>query len=262
MLDQYKDIKYIDTHAHVFLDDFDKDRKDVLEKAGEAGVKKIYMPNLNHASIDKMLETEMQYPDICIPVMGLHPCYINKGFEKELYLIEEWLNKKRFAAIGEVGIDLYWDTTFKSQQEEALKIQIGFAEKHGLPLIIHCRNSLHETIGLIKSTDTKCGGIFHCFSGTAEEAEEIIGMGFFLGIGGVVTFKNGGLDKILPKLDLKHLVLETDSPYLTPAPFRKERNDPSYLPLIAEKIAIVMNSSVAEVAEITSRNAFGIFNRK
>jgi TatD DNase family protein len=217
------------------------------------------MPNLDHTSIDRMLETEEKNPSVCLPMMGLHPCYVKKGFERELYLVEAWLDRKKFSAIGEVGIDLHWDLTFRNEQEEALRIQIELAAKKRLPLVIHCRNSMKETIALIKNSGKEVKGIFHCFSGTAAEAKEVIEMGFLLGIGGVATFKNAGLDKIIPDLELKNLVLETDSPYLTPAPFRKHRNDPSYIPLIAEKIAQLKNIDIAEVAMATSANASGLF---
>jgi len=193
-------------------------------------------------------------------MMGLHPCYVKKDFEKELYIVEDWLNKRAFSAMGEIGIDLYHDTTFKTQQEEALKIQVAMAEKHHLPIIIHCRNSFRETMDLIKSIKSeKLKGIFHCFSGTKEEAEEVVSIGFKIGIGGVVTFKNSGLDKILPDLNLSNLVLETDSPYLAPVPHRGKRNAPSYIPIIAKKIAELKNISVEEVELATTKNAQQIF---
>lgn len=251
---------FIDTHAHIYLKDFDKDRQDILRKAVDKRVSRVYMPNLDHTSIDAMLETEEKFPQVCIPMMGLHPTYVKKGFERELYVVEDWLKKKKFAAVGEVGIDLYWDVTFKNEQEEALRIQIDLASQYKLPLIIHCRNSMQETIEVLKNTGKSVSGIFHCFSGTIEQAREVISMGFYLGIGGVITFKNGGLDKIVPELELKNLVLETDSPYLTPAPFRKERNDPTYIPLIAEKLAALKGNSIQDVAKVTSENAINIFS--
>ncbi len=192
---------YIDTHAHIYDTEFQTDRSSMLEKAYEAGVHKIYMPNVDHTSIDGMMELENKYPKQCIAMMGLHPCYVKKDFEKELYLVEDWLAKRNFSAVGEIGIDLYWDTTFRAQQEEALKIQITLAEKYNLPIIIHCRNSYRETMDIIKSVKSeKLKGIFHCFSGTKEEADEVASIGFKIGIGGVATFKNSGLDKILPDL--------------------------------------------------------------
>lgn len=251
---------FIDTHAHIYAEEFNHDRKEMLHRAFEASVHKIYMPNVDHTSIDGMMELEHQYPGQCIAMMGLHPCYIKKDFEKELYLVEDWLSKRSFSAVGEIGIDLYWDTSFKAQQEEALRVQITLAEKYKLPIIIHCRNSFRETIEVIKSAKSEqLTGIFHCFSGNKEEAEEVIAIGFKLGIGGVATFKNGGLDKVLPFIDLEHLVLETDSPYLAPVPFRGKRNEPSYIPLIAEKIGELKKVSAEEVGKITTENALQLF---
>ncbi len=251
---------FIDTHAHIYSEEFNADRDSIIRKAYEEGVHKIYMPNIDHTSIDGMMELENKYPQQCISMMGLHPCYVKKDFEKELYLVEDWLNKRRFSAIGEIGIDLYWDKTFLSQQEEALKIQIALAEKHKLPIVIHCRNSFRETIDVIKSIKSEqLSGVFHCFSGTKEEAEEVISIGFKIGIGGVATFKNGGLDKILPEINLEHIVLETDSPYLAPIPFRGKRNEPSYIPLIAKKLAEIKNITSEEVELITTKNALELF---
>jgi TatD DNase family protein len=251
---------FIDTHAHIYDEEFNSDRATTLEKAYLAGIQKIYMPNIDHTSIDGMMETENKYPNQCIAMMGLHPCYIKKDFEKELYLVEDWLNKRKFSAIGEIGIDLHWDTNFRSQQEEALKIQIALAEKHNLPIIIHCRNSFRETMDLVKSVKgEKLTGIFHCFSGTKEEAEEVASIGFKIGIGGVVTFKNSGLDKILPDLNLNDIVLETDSPYLAPVPHRGKRNESSYIPLIVKKIAELKKITIEEIEKTTTENALKIF---
>ncbi len=251
---------YIDTHAHIYDKDFKEDRAGMLAKAYDAGVHKIYMPNIDHTSIDEMMELEHRYPHQCIPMMGLHPCYVKKDFEKELYRVEEWLSKRSFSAVGEIGIDLFWDKTFLEQQEEALKIQLALADKYRLPIVIHCRNSFRETMNLIKSVKSETlTGVFHCFSGTKEEAEEVISIGFKLGIGGVATFKNGGLDKVLPDTDLVHLVLETDSPYLAPVPYRGKRNEPSYIPIIAQRIAELKNIPIEEVAKITTQNALHLF---
>ena len=251
---------YIDTHAHIYEEEFNPDRAELLEKSVEIGIHKIYMPNIDNTSIDKMMEVENKYPTQCIAMMGLHPCHVKKDFEKELYIVEDWLSKRPFSAMGEIGIDLYHDTTFKVQQEEALKIQVAMAEKHRLPIIIHCRNSFRETMDLIKSIKSeKLKGIFHCFSGTKEDADEVISIGFKIGIGGVVTFKNSGLDKIIPELNLNDIVLETDSPYLAPVPHRGKRNEPTYIPIIAKKIAALKKVSVDEVGEITSKNALQLF---
>lgn len=251
---------FIDSHAHIYGEEFDNDRKEVLEKCVEVGVKKIYMPNVDAASIDPMLEAEEKYPGLCIPMMGLHPTYVKKGFEQQLYIMEDWLKKRKFAAVGEVGTDLYWDTSTFDMQVEALKVQIGFAKQYSLPLVIHCRNSFKETIDIIREQkDATLTGVFHCFTGTVDEAKQAIELGFYLGIGGVATFKNGGLDKVLPHIDLKHLMLETDSPYLAPVPFRGKRNSPEYIPSIAEKLAVIKNVALSQVEEITTENALNLF---
>jgi len=252
---------FVDSHAHIYSKKYDSDRDDVIASCLEKGVKKIYMPNIDVESIDPMLEAELKYPGICIPMMGLHPCDVTKDFEKQLYIMEDWLNKRPFAAVGEIGIDLYWDKTFLEQQKEALRIQISWAKEMKLPIVLHCRESLSETIALVKDEMGEgLKGIFHCFSGTEEQAKEIIEMGFLLGIGGVATFKNGGLDKVLPDVGLDHLVLETDGPYLAPVPYRGKRNSPEYIPLIAARIAELTDSNIESVAEITNKNAANIFS--
>lgn len=254
-------MQFIDTHAHIYSDQYNADRDDVIASCQEKGVSKIYMPNIDVESIDPMLEAEARYPGICVPMMGLHPCDVFKDFEKQLYVMEDWLNKRPFVAVGEIGIDLYWDKTFYEQQKEALKIQIGWAKDKGLPIILHCRESISETIALVKEqSGDGLTGIFHCFSGDEAQAKEIIEMGFLLGIGGVATFKNGGMDKVLPQLGLEHLVLETDGPFLAPVPHRGKRNSPEYIPLIAQRVSELTNTGLEEVAEITNRNADRIFS--
>lgn len=251
---------WIDTHAHIYLPDFDADRPEVLRQCVELGVSKIYMPNIDHTSIDAMLEVESHFPNQCMAMIGLHPCSVKKDFEKELYRVEDWLTKRKFTAIGEMGTDLYWDKTFWSQQQEAFRIQAEWARQYELPLVIHCRESMDETIALLDSlADKKLTGVFHCFTGTLEQARKIINLGFYLGLGGVATFKNGGLDKIIPDLDLDKIVLETDSPYLAPAPHRGKRNTPEYIPLIATKIAELRKMAVDEVKALTSSNAQRLF---
>ncbi|MDZ4714694.1 MAG: TatD family hydrolase [Cytophagales bacterium] len=251
---------WTDTHAHVFVEEFDRDREEVLRRASGAGIEKIYMPNIDHRSIDDMLDTERKYPNQCFPMMGLHPCSVKADFEKELYTVEGWLQKRRFSAIGETGTDLYWDKTFWAEQQEALRIQASWAKQYRIPLIIHCRESMDETIEILKPlSDANLSGIFHCFSGSIEQAKTIMGMGFYLGIGGVATFKNGGLDAVLPSLPLDKLVLETDSPYLAPVPHRGKRNEPSYLELIAARVAALMGLRVEDLQEATTRNASNLF---
>jgi len=220
------------------------------------------MPNIDHTSIDLMLETEHKYPAQCISMMGLHPCSIKKDFEKELYRVEEWLSKRKFAAVGEMGTDLHWDKTFWEQQQEAFRIQVGWAKQYNLPIVIHCRESIDETIELLEPlNDGKLKGVFHCFSGTFEQAKKITMMGFYLGLGGVATFKNGGLDKVIPDLELDNLVLETDSPYLAPVPHRGKRNTPEYIPLIATKIAELKKVTLEELSSITTANAIRLFKQ-
>lgn len=254
---------WTDTHAHIYSDEFLPDREDVLSRAREAGVEKIYMPNIDHTSIDAMLEVEMKYPGQCFAMMGLHPCSVKTDFQKELYLVEQWLGKRKFHAVGEIGTDLYWDKTFWEQQKEAFVIQVNWAKKHKLPIIIHCRESIDQTIELLEPlVDKTLRGIFHCFSGDAAQAKRIIAMGFYLGIGGVATFKNGGLDKVLPEVPMDRIVLETDSPYLAPVPHRGKRNEPSYIPLIANKVCELMNVAVEELQKTTSANAGKIFDMK
>lgn len=253
-------MKLIDTHAHIYLEEFEKDIDEVISRSDELRVKKIYMPNIDHTSIDSMLELEERYPDKCIAMMGLHPCSVKEGFEKELYLVEEWLSKRKFAGVGEIGTDLYWDKTFWNEQQEALNVQLDFAKQYEIPAILHCRDSIDETIELVeKKKDDKLSGIFHCFSGGVAQAEKIVEFGFYLGIGGVSTFKNGGMDKVIPELPLDKLVLETDSPYLSPVPHRGKRNEPAYVELVANRIAELKSISVEEVKAATSNNAIEIF---
>jgi TatD DNase family protein len=253
--------RWIDTHAHIYLEEFKADRHDVIQRAMDAGVTRIFMPNIDHTSIDDMLETESRYPGTCIPMMGLHPCSVKKDFQRELYLVEEWLFKRKFIAVGEIGTDLYWDKSFFEQQKEAFIIQVGWAKKLGLPIAIHCRESIDETIALLEPRkDDKLRGVFHCFSGNDEQAKKVIDLGFHLGLGGVSTFKNGGLDSVVPNVDPGAIVMETDSPYLAPVPHRGKRNEPSYIPLIGEKVAFMKKVSVDELAALTTANAVRLFN--
>lgn len=251
---------YIDTHAHIYLEAFSEDLPDVMDRSRDSGVSRIYLPNIDHTSIDLMLEVEERFPGECIAMIGLHPCSVNNGFEKELYLVEEWLGQRKFAGIGEIGTDLHWDKTFWKEQQEALKIQLNWAKVFNIPAILHCRNSIDETIEIVAQTkDQNLKGIFHCFTGNVEQARKIVELGFILGIGGVSTFKNGGLEDVIAEVNLDFMVLETDSPYLSPEPFRGKRNEPSHIPLIAEKIAKIRNISVMEVAQKTTVTAENIF---
>lgn len=252
---------YVDTHAHIYHEDFKKDREDMFQRMSEQGIRSVYMPNVDHTSIDAMLELESRFSEVCFPMMGVHPCSIKKDFEKELYMVEDWLSRRKFSAVGEIGTDLYWDQTFFEQQQEAFRIQVGWAKQYALPIVIHCRESIDQTIALVEQLqDGNLRGIFHCFTGTTQQAERIVKIGFLLGIGGVATFKNGGLDKVIPALELSDMVLETDSPYLAPVPHRGKRNEPSYIPLVADKIAEFKNCSVEEVKQATTQTALRLFN--
>lgn len=252
--------KLIDTHAHLYLSEFENDIEDVIEQSKEAGVERIYMPNINSESIEDMLFLERKYENYCIPMMGLHPCYVKDNYKEELKVMKSWFNTRPFCAVGEIGIDLYWDKTYLKEQISAFELQIYWAKELDIPIVIHCRESIDMTIDLVKKLqDGHLKGIFHCFIGNLDHAKKIIDLNFLLGIGGVVTFKNGGLDKIIPDVDLKHIVLETDSPYLSPSPHRGKRNMPSYLHLIASKIAELKTCDMNEVAKITTENAKNIF---
>ena len=251
---------YIDTHAHIYAKEFKPELLDVLQRCEEQRVNKIFMPNVDHTSIDEMLEVEARWPNLCHSMMGLHPCSVKKDFQRELYIVEDWLSKRRFAAVGEIGTDLYWDKTFWDQQREALEIQVGWANKYQLPIVLHCRESLDQTIEIVERLqDGNLTGIFHCFTGNIEQAKRIFKLGFLIGLGGVVTFKNGGMDKVLPDLPLESVVLETDSPYLAPVPHRGKRNEPAYLDIIGSKVAALMNTSVEEVRRTTTKKALQLF---
>lgn len=256
-------MKLIDTHAHIYLEEFKEDINEVIDRSKEGGVEKIYLPNIDHASIDDMMELEHKFPDYCEVMMGLHPCSVKKDFEKELYLVEDWLNKRKFIGVGEIGTDLYWDKTYWKEQQEAFRIQLDFAKKYKIPAIIHCRDSIDETIEIVEERKTEeLTGIFHCFTGTVKQAQQIVDLGFYIGVGGVSTFKNGGMDKKLPDMDINKIVLETDSPYLAPVPYRGKRNEPSYVKLVAQRVADIMKLDIAEVANKTTINALKIFQQE
>ena len=236
------------------------DINEVISRCIDVGVHKVYLPNIDHTTIDSMLELELKYPDICVPMMGLHPCSVKKDFERELYLVEEWLDKHEFVAVGEMGTDLHWDDTFWKEQQEAFKVQVDMAKNHDLPIVIHCRDTLDQTIEMVKKYKAE-KGVFHCFTGTIEQANLIEKLGFYMGIGGVSTFKNGGMDEVIPSLNLDYLVLETDSPYLAPAPFRGKRNEPSYLPRIVDRVSELLKISSIKVMESTTKNALKLYNK-
>lgn len=249
-----------DTHTHLYLDHFDDDRKEVIQNAIDKGVQYMLIPNIDSKSISGMLSVCEEYPKHCFPMMGLHPTDVKEDYQKELEIIEQWLEKRKFIAIGEIGIDLYWDKTFIKEQDISLRHQIALAKKHQLPIVLHSRESMKELFNVldeVHTTDLK--GVFHCFSGTADDAKRAIEMGYYLGIGGVVTFKNSKLKEILREIDLQHILLETDAPFLTPVPFRGKRNESAYIYYIAEKIAEIKGIGIDEVAEITTQNAKKLF---
>lgn len=251
---------FIDTHTHLYSEEFNADRIQAINLAIEKGVTQFYMPNVDSSSIEGMLALEVHFPEQCLPMMGLHPCSVKENYREELDTVKKWLDLRRFAAIGEIGIDLYWDKTFIKEQELAFKEQLFWALEYNYTVVIHCRNAFDEILSILKSFEKLPKGIFHCFSGDIIQAQQILSLGNFkLGIGGVVTFKNSGLDKVVEQLNMRDIVLETDAPYLAPVPYRGKRNESAYLPLIANKIAQLKNISVEEVAEITSKNALEIF---
>ena len=246
----------IETHAHIYSDDYAEDRIAMLDRAWNAGIEQIWMPNCDHSTIPGMMELAEKYPDQCLPMIGLHPTYVKEDFEKELSIMEDWLNKYPFSAVGEIGMDLFWDKTFQEQQEKAFLYQCKLARKHDLWIDIHSRSAFWETVKLIEEFgDPNLKGIFHCFTGTLEEANKAIELGFKLGIGGVATFKNGGLDQVIPYVDIAHLVLETDAPYLAPVPYRGKRNEVAYLDLVAQRVADLKQMSKQQVITATTDNA-------
>lgn len=253
-------MNWIDSHAHLYGKDFSGDRKEMVERALAAGVTRLFLPNIDSGSINSMLELEAQFPDNCYAMMGVHPCHVNENVDHELTVVRTWLEKRPFKAIGEIGLDFYWDKTYTEQQYKAFRAQLELARSYDLPVSIHARESTRECIDVVRSLqDGRLSGVFHCFSGTLEQAREVIDLGFYLGIGGVVTFKKSGLDQVVEQIDMQHIVLETDAPYLAPVPYRGKRNESSYIPLIGEKIADIKNLKIADVAAITTSNALKLF---
>ena len=249
-----------DTHAHIYLEDFDEDLAEIIDNAKKAGVTEIYMPNIDSSTIDRMHSVEDRFPN-CKSMMGLHPCYIKEDYKKELAIVKENLGKRKYAGVGEIGIDLYWDKTFADAQFESFRYQIELARDHELAFVIHSRDALDDTIGIVREMqDGKLKGIFHCFNGTLEQGQQIIDLGFYLGIGGVVTYKNAGVAEVVAKLPLDAMVIETDSPYLSPGPKRVKRNVPSRIPLIIDKMEEVMEVDREDIAKVTTLNCDKIFS--
>lgn len=250
----------IDTHCHLYLEDFEADRQEVLKRGINAGVKRFFLPAIDSTHLGDMRALESEFPGICFSMSGLHPCSVKESYREELEIVAEQLKNRPFIAIGESGLDFYWDLTYKKEQYEALAFQAELALQYGVPLVLHTRNATRETIEVMQTFAPRgLRGVFHCFGGTPEEAEAIMDMGFMMGIGGVVTYKNAGLDKLIAQIGLSHIVLETDAPYLTPVPHRGKRNESSYLKLVADKIAEVTGRSFEEVDRITTENAERVF---
>lgn len=249
-----------DTHTHLYIPEMRSQIGALMHRAQEQRVQKFYLPNIDSSSIQDVFSLCDLYPQNCFPMMGLHPCSVKENYLEELNTIQKFIDEKRVIAIGEIGIDLYWDKSFLNQQKEAFRIQINWAKERNLPIVIHCREAFEEIYEiLLQEKDDKLRGIFHCFSGTEEQALKIIDLDFYLGIGGVLTYKNSGLADAIKNIDLKHIVLETDSPYLSPVPHRGKSNESSYLIHVAEKLQDVKGCSLEEIANITSENAVKIF---
>lgn len=258
----------IETHAHLYDEAFDADRDALIRSAQSKGIQEIWMPNCNSETVPGMYAVEAAFPGVCRAMMGLHPAYVNETYRAELAFIEKEFSRRPFIMVGEIGLDFYWDLTFVKEQEEAFLLQLALAKKYNVPICIHSRNSkdgewnaIRRCCELIEEFKwPELRGIFHCFSGTLEEAQRVIGLNFHLGIGGVVTFKNGGIAPWLKEIDLAHLVLETDAPYLAPVPFRGKRNEPAYLDYVVAKLSDVYGRSAAHIQETTTLNAKRLIN--
>ncbi|MFD0761764.1 TatD family hydrolase [Lutibacter aestuarii] len=249
-----------DTHTHLYSEQFDEDRNEMIQRAIDAGVSRLFIPAIDSTYFNAMLTLEKQYPKNTFLMMGLHPTHVKDNVEEELAFVKKQLNKRNFYAVGEIGIDLYWDKTFLKQQQHAFKTQINWAKEKNLPIVIHCRDAFDEIFEVLEEVkDERLIGIFHCFTGTLEQAKKAISFNMKLGIGGVVTFKNGKIDQFLNQIPLNHIVLETDAPYLAPSPFRGKRNESSYIINVLNKLADIYNSTAEEVAEITTQNSKKIF---
>ncbi|OOQ58666.1 TatD family hydrolase [Mucilaginibacter pedocola] len=249
-----------DTHTHLYYETIDTKRQALMQRCLDNKVERLFLPNVDTASLPLIQEMISAYPDNCFAMIGLHPCSVKEDWEHQLALMQPHLHKHPIYAIGEIGIDLYWDKTFLTEQIQAFKLQIKWAKQLRLPIVIHCRDAfdeVHEV--LVQEQGENLRGIFHCFGGTVEQAQKVIALGFYLGIGGIVTYKKAGLDEVLPQIDLKHIVLETDSPYLTPVPYRGKPNESSYLTYIAQKVAELYHITVEEVAATTTENSKKIF---
>lgn len=249
-----------DTHTHLYLEAFDKDRDEVMQRALDAGVTRLFLPNIDSTSVGSMLALCERYPKNCYPMVGLHPTSVKENYKDELAKVESCLIEGKYYGIGECGLDYYWDKTYIIEQEFVFRHHVDLARAYNLPLIVHIRESFNEVIRLLKDINKPdLRGIFHCFSGSTEQARQAIDLGFSLGLGGVITFKNNRMQETLKHIDMKHLVLETDAPFLAPVPYRGKRNEPAYVPLIAQKVAEIKQVRIEEVASATTANASRLF---
>ena len=250
-----------DTHTHLYSEQFEDDRREMIDRAKEAGVSRFFIPAIDSSYTDKMFDLEKNFPNDVFLMMGLHPTSVKENYKEELKHVKEWIDKRNFYAIGEIGIDLYWDKSFLKQQQEAFRTQIQWAKEKKLPIVIHCRDAFDEIFEVL---ETEKGddlyGIFHCFTGALEQAQQAISYNMKLGIGGVATFKNGKIDKFLNQIDIKHIVLETDSPYLAPTPYRGKRNESSYITQVVDKLVDIYGLTFQEISKITTQNSKDIFN--
>ena len=249
-----------DTHTHLYSEEFDQDRSEMIQRAIDAGVSRFFIPAIDSSYTAAMYDLEKNYPEQVFLMMGLHPTYVKENYLEELQHVEEELAKRKFYAIGEIGIDLFWDKTHLPEQQIAFRKQIQLAKQYKLPIVIHCREAFDQVFEILEEEKSpELFGVFHCFTGTYEQALQAISYNMKLGIGGVVTFKNGKIDRFLNQIDLKHIVLETDSPYLAPIPFRGKRNESSYLLNVIDKLAVIYDLSAKEIATITTENSKVIF---
>ena len=249
-----------DTHTHLYSEAFDDDRDEMMQRAMQQGVQRFFVPAIDSTYTERMFQLEKNYPNEVFLMSGLHPTHVKENYKEEIAHVEALLAERKFYAVGEIGIDLYWDTTFLSQQQEAFQYQIQLAKKYNFPIVIHCRDAFDEVFEVLeKEKDDALFGIFHCFTGTKEQAEKAISYHMKLGIGGVVTFKNGKIDKFLHEIPLEHIVLETDAPYLAPTPYRGKRNESSYVTNVLEKVAEIYQLDTKKVAQITTENSKAVF---
>lgn len=254
-------MQLIDSHTHLYAKEFADDIDVLLQKAIEVGITTFLMPNIDSEWVKAMLALAQKHPQHCFPMMGLHPCSVKADYKEELKIAERHLGEQKFYAIGEMGIDLYWDKNFIKEQDAAFEVQCRWAVDLDLPVVIHSREATDHAISLLRKLSlNNLKGVFHCFTGTTEQAKQIIDLGFMLGVGGVATYKNGGLDKVLPEISLEHIILETDAPYLAPVPHRGKRNEPAYLKVIAERVSVIYNKMFEDVAQQTTSNAKKLFN--